>query len=346
MKKILSLTIIIVLALSIIPNYSYAAESRLIQNTQLSLKTTETPQRLEVSFALTEPLDLSKGNSNIIYEYFTEDNNGNLETLNYKKDKLWSGYINSYDNYPSGEHKYSSGAEKAAYSDNVPATTIYTSTKTNANIDVSTVAAVKVTVLRAEGSGEKVTIYSNGAEPTIEKIEIPVVDIEQHTGIRLSSTTANIPEDTILIATKLTSGSMFETASAVLSNVRNFLVYDIKLGLDGEEIQPDGTVKISIPIPKGFDTSRLAVYRIENDETKTAYPVAITTVEGENFATFETEHFSTYALAELTESEAEAIKDETPKTGPPQTIHYVTAIAILSAIGILVSHKKRKVNVR
>ena len=50
-----------------------------------------------------------------------------------------------------------------------------------------------------------------------------------------------------------------------------------------------------------FDTSNLIVYRIEEDGTKTKYDV---TVE-EEYAVFETDHFSTYVLAE----EKEQVQD-------------------------------------
>ena len=80
---------------------------------------------------------------------------------------------------------------------------------------------------------------------------------------------------------------------------------------NGVEIQPNGMVKISIPIPEIFYNADLAVFRIDDDGTKTPYSVAETAIEGVRYITFETEHFSTYVLADITDTE----KDETPKTG-------------------------------
>jgi len=342
MKKIVLLAIIFCLALTIIPGHVFAAGSNLIQNAQLSLKSNENPQRLEVIFDLTEPIILSQGNTNIIYEFFTKDSNGNLEAINYKKDKSWSGYLNSYDNYPSSERKYSSGAENSNYPDELPATTIYTSTKTSTKIDVAKVVAVRVTVTRADGSGEKVTIYRDGTISAAEKIEVPVTDEDGSTGIRLESTTAELPENTVLLATRLTSGSMFDVASTVLKDAVNIFVFEIKLESGGVEIQPNGKVKINIPIPQNFDASNIVVYRISDDGTKTPYSVSITTIEGVNYAAFETDHFSTYVLAQLDNEQIE--KDETPKTGITQTSDNVIILMILSIIGIVVFHKKPKLN--
>jgi len=338
MKKIAALAIALFMALGIISNPSHAEEPSLIQNAQISLKSTENPKRLEVGFDLTEPINLANGSSNIIFEYFTEDSNGNLTEMNYKKDRSWSGYLNSYDEY--GEHKFSSGAENAAYSDDVPATTLLTSVRSSASIDVTLVAAVRISVIRADGTGERVIIYIDGTVSPIEEIDIriPVAVRDEITGIRLESTTANIPEDTVLITNEITSGPIFETISAVLTDVINFISFQITLESDGIEIQPDGKVKISIPIPQNFDSSHLAVYRIDIGGTKTPYLVTVTTIEGVNYATFEADHFSTYVLAEVTNEQV-----ETPKTGTAQTIDYITAIAVISAIGIVVFHKITKV---
>lgn len=108
---------------------------------------------LEVSFELGELIDLSDEYSNIIYEYFIDD-----EVI-YTKNKSWGGYLNSYDDYPYEHTQYSTGSDEPTLSDAVPATKIYTSIKKNSTIsDVKNVTAVKVTVLRADGSGETVTI--------------------------------------------------------------------------------------------------------------------------------------------------------------------------------------------
>lgn len=297
MKKIIPLTILFFISLNIIPDISFAEETNLIQNVQIGLKEAENPKRLEVIFDLTEPINLSQGSSDIIYEYFTQDTNGNLEIMQYKKGKSWSGYLNSYDNYPAGEQKYSSGgSENGAYSDNVPATKIYTSTKTGTSIDVMSVVAVRITVFRENGSGEKVTAYSDGAAPVIEKIDIPVSDEELDTGITLESNTTELPANTVLIANKLTSGSIYENVTINLADVKDFIVYEIKLESDGVEIQPNGKVKISIPIPESFDSSNLTVYRFDDDGTKTPYSVTVTVKDGAKYAIFETVHFSTYVL--------------------------------------------------
>jgi len=168
-------------------------------------------------------------------------------------------------------------------------------------------------VLREDGSGEKVTIYSDGTTSTIEKIEVIIGDEDKDTGIRLDTTTAELPSNTVLIANPLTTGTIYNIVSSALAdvNVNNFIAFEIKLESSGVEIQPNGMVKISIPIPEIFYNADLAIFRIDDDGTKTPYSVAETAIEGVRYITFETDHFSTYVLADITDTE----KDETPKTG-------------------------------
>ena len=286
-KKIAVIFIVLFMGINMIGNFSIAAELDLINNVKLELKINETPNRLEVSFDLSEAIDLSVGDSNIIFEYFIRDENGELEAINYRKDKSWAGYLNSYDNYPKGEQKYSSGTDNANYSDNVPVATIYTSVKTSGSIDVAKVAAVKITVLNAIGSGEAFTIYSN------------VSDVDKNTGILLESTAAVLPVDTVMTVDELTDGSMYEIVNEVLVGSRNFVVFDIKLKLEDQIITPNGYVKLNIPIPQSFQSPYLKVYRIDDDGKKTPYEVTVSTIKGIEYASFETEHFSTYALLEL-----------------------------------------------
>ena len=136
--------------------------------------------------------------------------------------------------------------------------------------------------------------------------KVNITSEDTKTGITMNNTIEGA-EGTIYKAPKLnvntvTSGETYNKVQTALSNkVNKFVVYDIDLTSENVEIQPNGKVKMTIPIPNDFDTSNLVVYRIEEDGTKTKYDV---TVEGE-YAVFETDHFSTYVLAE----EKEQVQD-------------------------------------
>lgn len=78
-------------------------------------------------------------------------------------------------------------------------------------------------------------------------------------------------------------------------------VYDITLQSNGVKVQPNGKVKVSIPVPEGLDTNKLVVYRIDKEGNKTEYKITVETIDNIKHAIFETNHFSTYVLGEKAE---------------------------------------------
>lgn len=192
-----------------------------------------------------------------------------------------------------------------------------------------------------------------------EKATEPVKKEEKTTKIKLEADTTVIPSDTVLNTKEIKEEKTLNTVKESLKEVSTkYITYDITLTSNNAKIQPNGKVKISIPIPTGFDTAKLVVYRISEDGTKTKYDVNIA---GE-YATFETDHFSTYVLAEnnvitntdntknTTDTEPnientktnKGEKDDTPKTGNINIIVYVLVLAILSGVGIVTLKKKSK----
>ena len=108
---------------------------------------------------------------------------------------------------------------------------------------------------------------------------------------------------------------------------------------------------------------------IEEDGSKVEYNVNVVTIDGKQYAQFETEHFSTYVLAETTEAPAtpvettksdttsaeltkpditteapskpEHILDDTPKTGSFSVLPYLVVTGIIISL-ILVKNKNKK----
>lgn len=195
----------------------------------------------------------------------------------------------------------------------------------------------------------------NVSTPMIIKREVSNIDIvDNTTNIKLEADTTVVPEDTKIVVNRIENGSTYETVEKILKDiVSKMYVYDITLKSNNAEIQPNGKVKISIPIPKDYNKANLVVYRIDENGTKTEYAVKIL----DNYAVFETDHFSTYVLAEKaniednTQTETpqeeekqdttnEHIKDETPKTGSNDIATIVCSIlSALSVAGIAIVKK-------
>ena len=144
----------------------------------------------------------------------------------------------------------------------------------------------------------------------------PVSKTDKTTNIKLDATTDIVPADTKLIVNKVTEGkSYIGVEQALGSNVSKFELYDISLVSNNATIQPNGKVKISIPVPNGYDTSKLVVYRIAEDGTKTKYETTISN----GYITFETDHFSNYVVAEESTTTSTETPTETDNTTTPTT---------------------------
>ena len=188
---------------------------------------------------------------------------------------------------------------------------------------------------------------------------------DQQTGIKLEGTTEILPNNTEMFVENLNKENIkFEDKDR-----NEFKAYDITLKAEDSKIQPKKEVKINIPIPDNFDTKNLVVYRIENDR-KIEYNVNVLTIDNKKYATFKTDHFSTYILAgnekEIIEDEKEDINidendvpkqevtkpelkteettqhilDNEPKTGKISVVLIMSVIVAVSIIGFAICKNK------
>lgn len=194
------------------------------------------------------------------------------------------------------------------------------------------------------------TLFGNNETETIiiRKTKQEAVTVtDKTTNIKLDTNANIVPVNTILNSTEIKDEKTLNVVKESLKEFSNkYTTYDITLTSNGVKIQPNGKVKISIPIPTDYDKTKLAVYRVADNGEKTKYDVK---VEG-NYATFETDHFSTYVLAENnvtiantnTNNNANKEKDNTPKTGKLDIINYVLVVTTLAGIGIIAIKKHSK----
>ena len=78
-------------------------------------------------------------------------------------------------------------------------------------------------------------------------------------------------------------------------NLESAAILNIYLEKDGEEVQPDGRIKVSIAVPENLDGSKCRVLHIDKDGKLTD----MNAVYENGRLVFETDHFSLYTLAEL-----------------------------------------------
>lgn len=209
-------------------------------------------------------------------------------------------------------------------------------------------------------TGERLgTVIADLGNSNIEDNDKTITKIDSKTNIKLETTSDILADDIKMEITEITTGDIFDKIKNTLSEIKNFKAFDITLKANDTNIQPNGKVKISIPIPVGFDVSKLIVYRLDENNTKTEYQVTT----ANEYATFETDHFSTYILGEKSElsNETQDNVDEniggtftgTNNTKLPQTGEETNAFAEWLTIAIslmifwfvsmlLIDHEKKK----
>lgn len=177
----------------------------------------------------------------------------------------------------------------------------------------------------------------------LKKAEPETVNKEDTaTGVKLQTTSDVLSGNIVLSCIKVTEKSILNIVKTALKRISNkYIAYDINLLENNIKIQPNGKVKIGLPIPNNYNKKKLAVYRIDDNGEKIEYAVTIE----EDYATFETDHFSIYVLTEKQENDALTIDiesekittnsntDEVPNTGDFTNI---TALLILSLACIFI----------
>lgn len=128
------------------------------------------------------------------------------------------------------------------------------------------------------------------------------VDLSETTGevFEIEAENGVVPDDSYFSIAPVAGGEDFDIANESLKDVvsdNNYLVvYNIDLCKGYNfKIQPNGKIKITLDkIPKGMDASKVSVYRINADGTKTKIDVEIKNGK----LSFTTDHFSLYAIVE------------------------------------------------
>lgn len=127
------------------------------------------------------------------------------------------------------------------------------------------------------------------------------------------------PKDTEVKVKELKKGAAYNLAKNVIKRIaKKSVIYDITATKDGENVQPDGTVKVTFPILKGFNAKRLAVKYITNDGAMEDVPCKVN--KKANTITATLSHFSLYAVIEvMTDADKQAEVVVAPNTIPQGT---------------------------
>lgn len=116
-------------------------------------------------------------------------------------------------------------------------------------------------------------------------------------GVIVSATTKEIKPDTSLSVETVDPSNYEGTNFAVGGSIRSLHFYDINLIYQNSTVQPDGTVTVKIKLSDGVDPAKCKVYHVTDDIVNPLVRFT-STIDG-NYITFETDHFSEFAVIEV-----------------------------------------------
>lgn len=148
------------------------------------------------------------------------------------------------------------------------------------------------------GEGGMVCEHCGDVQSTYE---IPMLEIEdseeekdEDTGVSVIFPDGTFDEDAEIEITPVEEGEAYKLISHKQGNYK-VTMFDINVTVDGQKVQPNGTVLVKIPLPKGYNQNKCVVYYVADDGTMEELK---TYHYKDGYVYFETDHFSYYAVVE------------------------------------------------
>lgn len=158
--------------------------------------------------------------------------------------------------------------------------------------------------------------------------------------ITVTSKESSIPLDTMIIAKNLDKDSKEYQIIKKSINQNNLHSLDITLfsNVKNSKITKleNGIFEVTMPVPTDLEGKNLAIYYVTDDGKVEEHEVTIK----DGYATFQTNHFSIYTLAEKTNSIVN------PKTGDNISLYIILSISsliMLTVCSICLSYKNKRV---
>ncbi len=153
----------------------------------------------------------------------------------------------------------------------------------------------------ASGDAVEVKIYVNGENDFLISNDVIV---QRKDNVSLA--------DHELIVTDITREDGSQYIIQKFNGIDRIRIMDITMYRDKQEVQPDGIIRIKIPLPIGYSWENSCIYRVEEDGTLTDMKA----VYGGGYMSFETEHLSTYVLVEKKSVEnGDILPEDIPANG-------------------------------
>ena len=151
------------------------------------------------------------------------------------------------------------------------------------------------------------------------KLTIPTYEsVDAKTDVSASTDSSEVPLDTVIKVEKITHGEEHERICGTLE-IKDGEIFDIKLhsgSLDDYITElKNGKFKVRLPIKNEYKGKELVVYYVDANGNKTKYNVTVKN----NFAFFETDHFSIYTLTTVSDDVQTSLNTPEDNATSPNT---------------------------
>ncbi len=186
-------------------------------------------------------------------------------------------------------------------------------------------------------------IETNYTFAAVDGTGLPVFLKDDATGITVEGEPGALDYGTELLARVIGAEELAEATIVALDRLANkFQAYEIKLILDGEEVQPNSALTLSFPIPEGYDHENLILYKVMPDGSLVELPGEVSG----GFFRVTLDQLSIFVLAEKTAAD-EAEEEEngvTPPThaGSDAHFHILGIMLLLAGFAALAARKGRR----
>lgn len=172
----------------------------------------------------------------------------------------------------------------------------------------------------------------------VSKLEQPkYVGNNLASNVVVTSDSSSVPLDTSVTVKEVKNDTIKKALGTSV-----YAAYDISLYSNAKQVSitkiTDGKFVVTVPVPEDLrDVKNLTVYYIDSKGNKDEKTATVDVDKG--IATFETDHFSTYVVAEKLN------KDNTPATGISNNLEIIALVSIMSFAGyVILTRKKAKQN--
>ena len=132
--------------------------------------------------------------------------------------------------------------------------------------------------------------------------EIPMLEIEESeekvdkdSGVSIVFPEGTFDGEAQIEVTPVEDGEAYYKLISHKEGNYKVTMFDINVTVDGQKVQPNGTVLVQIPLPKGYNQNKCVVYYVADDGTMEELK---TYHNKDGYVYFETTHFSYYAILE------------------------------------------------